>query len=165
MKDTYIVTLAARIFRALIAICVYFDLDITQFDAISAFTNSDINELVLCYGAPGYPIPGKVLKLCKALYGLKRAPLLWFNDLTKTLEEMGFHVIPDAPCVWTNGVLIVFFFVDDIAVINRREDKSSAEEFAKVLSAKYPLTEKEEMKWFLAIRIMRDRSAHKIWIC
>jgi len=75
-KDTYAATLAARVFRALLVMCAYFDLDITQYDAISAFTNTDIDELVLCYGAPGFPIPGRVLKLCKALYGLKRAPLL-----------------------------------------------------------------------------------------
>jgi hypothetical protein len=104
------------------------------------------------------------LKLLKALYGLKRAPIFWFNDLTKILEKLGFHMIPNALCVWTNGILIVFFFVDDIAVINRKEDQALAIEFAKKLLTTYPLIAKNEMKWFLGIRIIWDRTARKIWI-
>jgi hypothetical protein len=68
--------LAARVFRALIIICAYFDLEINQYNTISAFTNSDINELVLYYVALGYLIEGKVLKLLKVLYGLKKIPIL-----------------------------------------------------------------------------------------
>jgi hypothetical protein len=148
-EDTYAATLAARIFRALLAICAYFNLDITQFDAISAFTNTDIDELVYCLPAPGYERAGKVLKLLKALYGLKRSPLLWHNDLTGTLKKMGFRMIADAPCVWTNEVLIIFFFVDDITIASRPEDRQQADDFGKALSERYPLTPKGEMKWFL----------------
>jgi hypothetical protein len=66
--------------------------------------------------------------------------------LTKTLEKLGFYVIPDTLCVWTNRILIVFFFVDDIAVINRKEDQALAMEFAKKLLTIYPLTAKNKMK-------------------
>ena len=45
-KDTYIVTLAAKVFRALIAIIAAFDLDVQQGDAVNAFINSLINEIV-----------------------------------------------------------------------------------------------------------------------
>jgi Reverse transcriptase (RNA-dependent DNA polymerase) len=94
----------------------------------------------------GYFIEGKILKLLKVLYGLKRAPILWFNDLTKTLEKLGFYIIPDALYVWTNRILIIFFFVDDIVVINRKKDQVLAIEFAKKLLITYPLTAKNKMK-------------------
>jgi hypothetical protein len=45
-KDTYAATLAARVFRALIAIAAFFNLDIYQFDAINAFCNAKIDKLV-----------------------------------------------------------------------------------------------------------------------
>jgi hypothetical protein len=43
-RDTYAATLAARTFRALMAISAAFDLDIWQHDAVSAFINSPIDE-------------------------------------------------------------------------------------------------------------------------
>jgi hypothetical protein len=89
---------------------------------ISTFTNSDINELVFCYVVLGYPIKGKILKLLKALYGLKRIPIFWFNDLTKTLKKLNFYIIPDTLYIWINRILIIFFFVNNIVIINRKKD-------------------------------------------
>jgi hypothetical protein len=82
--------------------------------------------------------------------------------LTKTLEKLGFYVIPDALCVWTNRILIIFFFINNIAIINRKKDQALAIEFAKKLSTTYPLIAKNKMKWFLGIRITRDRTTRKI---
>ena len=45
-KDIYAATLATRVFKALIAIAAYFNLDIYQFDAINAFCNALIDKLI-----------------------------------------------------------------------------------------------------------------------
>jgi hypothetical protein len=66
--------------------------------------------------------------------------------LTKTLEKLGFHMIPNALCVWTNRILTMFFFVNDIAVINCKKDQALAIEFAKKLLIIYPLIAKNKMK-------------------
>jgi hypothetical protein len=55
-------------------------------------------------------------------------------------------MIPDALYVWTNRILIVFFFVNDIAIINRKKNQALTIEFAKKLLIIYPLTAKNEMK-------------------
>jgi hypothetical protein len=55
-------------------------------------------------------------------------------------------MIPNALCVWTNRILIVFFFVDNIAVINRKKDQALAIEFAKKLLIIYPLIAKNKIK-------------------
>jgi hypothetical protein len=94
----------------------------------------------------GYPIKGKVLKLLKALYGLKRVPIFWFNDLTKTLEKLSFYMILNILCVWTNRIFIMFFFVDNIIIINRKKDQALAIEFAKKLLIIYFLTAKNKIK-------------------
>ena len=44
--DTYAATLAGTTFRVLIAICAKFDLETRQFDAVNAFTNSDLDETI-----------------------------------------------------------------------------------------------------------------------
>jgi hypothetical protein len=55
-------------------------------------------------------------------------------------------MIPDTIYVWTNRILIVFFFVDNIAVINRKKDQALTIEFAKKLSTTYSLIAKNKMK-------------------
>ena len=55
-------------------------------------------------------------------------------------------MIPDALCIWTNRILIIFFFVNNIAIINYKKDQALAIEFAKKLSTIYPLIAKNKMK-------------------
>jgi hypothetical protein len=59
-------------------------------------------------------------------------------------------------------VIIVFFYVDDIAILNRKEDKAIAKKFKADLYQKYKLKDEEELKWFLKLRIVCDREARKI---
>ena len=70
-SDNYAATLAIRTFRALMALTAAFDLKIIQVDAINAFLNSEIDEETTVECPEGFKIPGKVLLLLKALYGLK----------------------------------------------------------------------------------------------
>jgi hypothetical protein len=96
------------------------------------------------------------------LYGLKKALIFWFNDLIKTLEKLSFYIILDALCIWTNRILIMFFFVNNIVIINHKKDQAFVIKFAKKLLIIYPLIAKNEIKWFLGIKITRDRTARKI---
>ena len=75
-EETYAATLAARTFRAIMAIAAAFDLEIHQFDAINAFVNSKLDDEVICESPEGFRQPGKCWKLLRALYGLKQAPML-----------------------------------------------------------------------------------------
>ena len=75
-EDTYAATLAARSFRVLIAIVAIFDLDCWQGNTINAFANSLIDKVVYIKYLNGFVIKGKCLLLIRALYGLRRSPLL-----------------------------------------------------------------------------------------
>jgi hypothetical protein len=55
-------------------------------------------------------------------------------------------MIPDVLCVWTNRILIMFFFVDNIIVINRKKNQVFVIEFVKKLLIIYPLIAKNKMK-------------------
>ena len=106
----------------------------------SAFVNTDVNEdvLMVLKGelaemmvliAPqiyrkhitidGKGSPVLYVKLQKALYGLMRASLLFYQKLRKELEEYGFVVNPYDPCVANKNVgngeqLTVIWHVDDL---------------------------------------------------
>jgi hypothetical protein len=128
-QDTYAATLATRVFRALMAIAAYFDLDIYQFDAINAFTNTYLDEDVFVRFPDGFSVQGKCLKLIKALYRLPRSPLLWFNDLSATFKKLGLTQVPECACIFTSDKLVVFFFVDDIVILCHPLNRAAYKEF------------------------------------
>jgi hypothetical protein len=65
LQDIYIVILAAKIFCCLIAIITYFDLDISQLDTISIFTNITLDEIIYYRIPEGFYILGKYFFLTK----------------------------------------------------------------------------------------------------
>jgi hypothetical protein len=113
---------------------------------------------------PGYEKYGTVLRLKKALYGLRRSPLLWQKELTRSLQELGFQPVPQEPCIMTKGSVIVFFFVDDIIWAYKKTDKGIAKKAIEGLKSRYNMTKLGEPKWFLGIHILRDRRNRTIWL-
>jgi hypothetical protein len=146
LQDIYTAILATRIFRYLIAIIIYFDLDISQLDAINTFTNITLDEMVYYRILEGFHVLGKYLLLNKALYSLARAPRFWFKNLSSIFLSISFKQIPDTPCLFTSRVIIVFFYIDDIAVLNRKKNKTIAKKFKADLYQKYKLKDKEKLK-------------------
>jgi hypothetical protein len=107
---------------------------------------------------------GQLLELKRALYGLWDAPRLWYKHLTATLEKLGLCQVPGVPCLFSNNQLIVFFFVDDIVVAVAAKNKDIYHRFDQQLRATYNVRFLGELKWFLGIRVIRDRSQKKIWL-
>ncbi|KAM4067531.1 reverse transcriptase (RNA-dependent DNA polymerase) [Hirsutella rhossiliensis] len=127
-------TLAGMSFRALMAIAADFDLELDQMDAVNAFVNCPLEEeVVFMRMPPGFSKPGRILLLRKALYGLRRSPLLWQQHLTRSLEELGFEKVPQEP-------FIVFFYVDDIVWAYKKEDQGIAMEAMRGLQERYKMT-------------------------
>jgi hypothetical protein len=164
-EETYAATLAFKTYRALVAIAAYFDLEIKQYDAINAFTNSLIDEEIFVQCPPGFEEEGYCMRLKRALYGLKRSPLLWFKDLGATLEKLGLVRVPEAHCLFVSKYLTVFFYVDDIAILYHKKHQYEYNIFRSKLLETYEMREMGDMKWFLNIRLVRDRQARKIWLC
>ena len=62
-------------------------------DVKSAFLNGELKEEVYVVQLPGYVVKGtehKVLRLRKALYGLKKAPRAWNAKFDATMLALGF---------------------------------------------------------------------------
>jgi hypothetical protein len=62
-------------------------------DVKTAFLNGELEEEVYVAQAPGFTVPGKegkVLRLRKALYGLRQAPRAWNAKLDATMTSLGF---------------------------------------------------------------------------
>lgn len=65
-EETFAATLAARTFRTLAAIAAYFDLELQQLDAISAFTNSVLRRKLYVRLPDGFRQANKCLLLLRA---------------------------------------------------------------------------------------------------
>ena len=69
-----------------------------------------------------------------ALYRLKISPLLWYKELTSTLAKFGLKPILGTNCLFTDRRLIIFFYVNNIAVLFTKKDLLKLKEFkAKLL--------------------------------
>jgi hypothetical protein len=163
-EDTYAATLATRIFRALMAIAAYFNMEVRQYDAVNAFTNAQLATPVYCYLPEGFSNSDHLWELRRALYGLKTSPLLWYEEFTKTLTELGLEPVKDAPCLWKNDKLLVFFYVDDIVVLAKPAHTAALDDFERKLLRKYEIRSLGELSTFCGIQTHRDRSVGSIWL-
>jgi hypothetical protein len=135
----------------MMAIAVKWGLTIWQLDAVSAFTNNILEELVYAFYPDGYKQPGYCLQLIRALYGLRQASRLWYENLVKTLLSLGLTKSSEEPYIFSNDWLIVFFYVDDMAIAFRSEDTDRAQKFKADLMSRYKMTDEGELHWFLGV--------------
>ena len=157
-------TLAITSLRVLLAVVAKFDLETLQLDAVNAFVHADLDETVFMRMPPGYGEQGRVLKLNRALYGLRRSPLLWQQKLTDEMKRLGFKEIPQEPCVVQKDGIICFFYVDDIVFAFLKDQRDEVEKTVASLSKALTIERKGELKWFLGLHVIRDRSKRALWL-
>jgi hypothetical protein len=99
--------------------------------------------------------PNHVYKLSKALYGLKQAPRGWYECLQDFLITNGFKVGKADPTLFTKTIakdlLICQIYVDDI--IFGSTNKSSCEDFSRIMIQKFEMSMMGELKYFLGFQI------------
>ena len=156
-QDTYAATLANRSFRILAAIAAKYDLELKQWDVANAFVHATIDREIYMRMPNGYQKPGTILKLQKALYGLRISPLLWQKEFTSTLWELGFSPVPHEPCCMIKDGVFIFFYVDDIILAYHKEKEAEAVQAMTLLKEKYTLTGGDDLQWFLGVEVTRDR--------
>ena len=120
--------LASTTFRTLIAITVKFNLETIQIDAVNAFIYYDFNEVIYIKLPLGFNKgkKDKVLRLRKALYGLRRLLLLQQKNLTSLLIELGFKEVPQELCIMLKGRIVIFFYVNNIIFYYRKIDNKKS---------------------------------------
>ena len=162
--DTYAATLAARSFRVFMAIAARFDLEMIQYDAVNAFVHAKLDEKVFMKMPRGYSKRGVVLKLNRALYGLRKSPILWQRSFYSFQLDIGFKPVPHEPCCLTLDGILIFFYVDDIVVAYRKPAEPTVHRLINKLKQHFNLEGGNDLQWFLGIRILRDREKRIIWL-
>jgi Reverse transcriptase (RNA-dependent DNA polymerase) len=76
-------------------------LETAQLDSVNAFLNSSLDEEVYCELPEGFNEEGHCLRLKRALYGLRRSPILWQQEKLRTWALSKF--LKNLACLQTVG--------------------------------------------------------------
>ncbi len=164
-QNIYATTLTAKTFRALMIIATAFDLDIWQYDAMSAFINNSIDEKIYNECFDDFVKFDYCWKLLKTLYNLKQISILWYRNLINVLENLRLMSMLEINCLYANDWLILFFYVNDIIILFMKSNANRMRIFEKALMQRFEMRILSSLQWFLNIRITRDREKRKIWLC
>jgi hypothetical protein len=104
-----------------LALAVEFNLEVHQLDVKSAYLNGDLKEEIFMASPPGFDIPeDMVLKLKKAVYGMKQGGRAWYKHISVTLKLMGYAHTDADHAVFTrlrgDTLSIIALYVDDITM-------------------------------------------------
>jgi hypothetical protein len=156
--ETYAPVARLESIRILLAYATYHGFKLYQMDVKSAFLNGPIKEEVYVEQPPGFEdseYPNHVYKLSKALYGLKQAPRAWYECLRNFLITNGFKVGKADPTLFTKTIAKDLFvrqiYVDDI--IFGSTNKSTCEEFSRIMIQKFEMSMMGELKYFLGFQV------------
>lgn len=161
-QDTYAATLASRSFRLMMAIAAHNDLELKQFDVTNAFVHASMDREVYMRMPLGCRKPGTILRVNKALYGLRISPSLWQKHFTSTLKALGFQIIPHEPCCMVKDGIFIFFYVDDIILAYDKRKEHLAHQTIDYLRDRYMITGGNDLQWFLGMEVMRDRQGRRV---
>jgi hypothetical protein len=159
-SETYAPVARLELIRILLAYATYHGFELYQMDVKSAFLNGPIKEEVYVEQPPGFEdseYPNHVYKLSKALYGLKQAPRAWYEFITN-----GFKVGKADSTLFTKTIAKYLFvcqiYVDDI--IFGSTNKSTCEEFSRIMIQKFEMSMMGELKYFLGFSSQATPRGH-----
>jgi hypothetical protein len=156
--ETYAPIARLESIRILLTYATYHGFKLYQMDVKSAFLNGPIKEEVYVEQPPGFEDSeylNHVYKLIKALYGLKQAPRAWYECLRYFLITNDFKVGKADPILFTKTIAKDLFvcqiYVDDI--IFGSTNKSTCEEFSRIMVQKFEMSMMGELKYFLGFQV------------
>lgn len=156
-KETYSAVVKSASYKVLFAIQALFDLQCDQMDVVTAFLNGELGEEVFMRPPEGFPQPsGMVLRLKKALYGLRQSPRVWYGKFTREMKQMGFRVSVCDPCVFIHdgAGVIVAIWVDDLLLFGK--DEAEIRGIKAKLSATFKMTDEGACSFYLGMHVTKD---------
>lgn len=105
-----------------------------------------------------------VLKLDRCLYGHRRAPYLWNEEINTTLKDLGFIPSPANACLYKfqsdETKMYILLHVDDFAVADNNSNTRA--QVTKILDEKYGIKYLGEVERYTNYQLVRNRVARTI---
>jgi hypothetical protein len=146
--------------RLLIAFAAHHGWPIHHMDVKTAFLNGELLEEVYVEQPPGFAVDGeehKVLKLDKALYGLRQAPRAWNAKLDASLHSLGFVRSQTEHAVYRRGgskeLLLVGVYVDDLVITGTSIEEVTR--FKAEMTSLFLMSDLGELSFYLGITVQQ----------
>ena len=147
--------------RLLLALAAQGGWQVHHMDVKSAFLNGDLLEEVYVQQPAGF-VDGnnssKVLKLKKALYGLRQAPRAWNAKLDETMRSIGFEQCPLEHALYRRGdahkFLLVGVYVDDLVITGNCSNE--IKEFKQQMSTLFQMSDLGLLSYYLGIEVKQQ---------
>jgi transposase InsO family protein len=147
--------------RIMFALAALSGWQISGLDVKTAFLYGKLDEEIYMEQPEGFKIQGqerKVLRLRRAIYGLKQAALAWWRELANSLKKMGFkRLYSDAGifiCRHSDGTFaIIVAYVDDVLFVG--PSQSFIQSKKKLFMTKWECRDLGDCKEFLRMRVIR----------
>ena len=160
--DTFAPVAKLHTIRIILSIATNLEWGLWQMDVKNAFLQGELEDEVYMQPPPGLESlvkPGNVLRLKKAIYGLKQSPRAWYHKLSTTLNGKGFRKSELDHTLFTlnttSGIICLLVYVDDIIITG--SDKVGIQETKDYLKSVFEIKDLGEMKYFLGIEICRSK--------
>lgn len=117
--------------RLLIALSAQLGLEILHLDVNTAFLNGLLKEQVFMYPPVGLEScdKNKVLKLKRAIYGLKQSSRVWYERVYSVLTDLEYKQSEAEPCLFEkkdgDSITIVTLYVDDFFIFSNNQQEMS----------------------------------------
>ncbi|KAJ9561278.1 hypothetical protein OSB04_006438 [Centaurea solstitialis] len=135
--------------RSLLAIAATKHWPLFQMDVKNAFLNGDLSEEVYMT-PPGVSLPpGHVCRLCKALYGLKKAPRAWFEKFSIRNYDSGLFTRTT-----DSGTILLFLYVDDMIITG--SDTTGITYLKQSLSSSFEMKDLGLLHYFFGLEVLSD---------
>lgn len=149
--------------RLLMAIAAQQSWEVHHLDVKSAFLNGELAEEVYVVQPPGFIKEGedsKVLRLHKALYGLRQAPRAWNIKLDDTLLQLGFQRSPSEYAVYVRGEgvrrLLLGVYVDDLIITGA--SMAEINSFKQQMKESFSMSDLGRLTYYLGMEVKQDAS-------
>ncbi len=147
--------------RLLLALAASEGWAVHHMDVKSAFLNGELREQVFVAQPPGFIVAGqeqKVLRLNKALYGLRQAPRAWYAKLDASLVSLGFQRSDSEHAVYVRDVgarrLIVGVYVDDIVITGGND--TELKQFKAQMKLKFQMSDLGLLSYYLGLEVKQN---------
>ena len=148
--------------RLVISLSVLCHAHIRQYDVKTAFLNATVKETIYVKVPEGMNAgPNQVLRLNKALYGIKQAPREWHIEIDTFIKSLGYQSCIKDTCLYykqsrTRQVIIIGIFVDDILSMFNDNDKNEWYLDEQKLKAKYDISDLGDLHHILGMRVTKQ---------
>ena len=164
--DVYAPVIKLTTERIVLAVAAHLDMEIHQMDVVTAFLNGSLDRVIYMKLPPDENGKRRVVKLVRALYGLKQSPRLWNKTIDTYLKSEGFEACPYDNALYLkhdpNGRIIamIALYVDDLTICTK--DKAYMNRLKEKLNSRFKMEDMGELRYILGIEVARDREKRTI---